>query len=86
MGYFTALGATGVFQEKEHGHWFEYRPTKNEWALEQGLNFEIAVAFGEKRYAKVKKTVAYVAVDENEYGKALIEKWHISRHNIYSKS
>jgi hypothetical protein len=86
MGYFNAPGATGAFQEKEHGHWFEYRPTQDEWALEQGLTQEIAVAYGEKRYAQVKKTVAYVAVDENEFGKALIVKWHIRSHNIYSKS
>lgn len=85
MGYFTTPGVKtlGMFQEKEHGHWFEYRLTTNEWALEQGLTHEIAVAYGEKRYAQVKKTVVYVAVDENEHGKAVIVKWSISRHNIY---
>jgi len=88
MGYFTSPGPKpiGAFQEKEHGHWFEYRPTSDEWALSQGLTHEIAVAYGEKRYAQVKKTVVYVAIDENEYGKALIEKWSISRHNIYNGS
>lgn len=80
MGYFTkSEPILGVFQEKEHGHWFEYRLTEDEWALKQGLTHEIAIAYGEKRYAQVKKTVAYVAVDEDEYGKAVLEKWSIKR-------
>lgn len=85
MSYFN-YGETpktiGAFKEKEHGHWFEYRETSDEWALEQGLTHEIAVADG-KRYAKVKKTVAYVAIDEDDYGKAIIEKWKIAQHRVY---
>ena len=85
MGYFTSPGpkTIGMFREKEHGNWFEYRLTEDEWALKQGLTHEIAIAYGEKRYAQVKKTVVYVAVDEDEYGKAVIEKWSISYHNVY---
>jgi len=87
MGYFNQTGATknilGVFQEKQHGNWFQYRLTNDEWALKQGFTHEIAVAFDEKRYAKVKKTVVEVAIDEGENGKAVIEKWFISRHHRY---
>lgn len=85
MSYFN-YGETpktiGAFEEKEHGHWFEYRETSDEWALKQGLMHEIAVADG-KRYANVKKTVVYVAVDEDEFGKAVINKWKISKLNQY---
>lgn len=86
MGYFNETGSTsnilGVFQEK-HGNWFQYRLTNDAWALDQGFPHEIAIAFGGKRYAKVKKTVVEVAIDEGENGKAVIEKWFILRHNRY---
>lgn len=32
------------------------------------------------RYANVKKTVAYIAVDEDEYGQPVVEKWQIYSH------
>jgi len=35
------------------------------------------------RYALVKKTVAYVCVDEDDYGQPVVEKWHIKRHREY---
>lgn len=83
MGYFTADGqkSIGVFQEKGCGNWFEFRQTDDEWALKQGLRHEIALMNGEWRYADVKKTVAYVAVDEDEFGAAVLEKWSIKRKN-----
>jgi hypothetical protein len=37
------------------------------------------------RYGIVKKTVAYVSVDEDEFGLPVIEKWNIKRHRTYSK-
>jgi hypothetical protein len=34
----------------------------------------------------VKKTVAYIVVDEDEFGLPVIEKWNIKRHRNYFKS
>jgi hypothetical protein len=38
---------------------------------------------GESRYAKVLKTVIYVAVDEDENGQPVLEKWKLKRHEKY---
>lgn len=35
------------------------------------------------RYARVLKTVAYVVVDEDEFGKPVVEKWEIKHHRLY---
>ena len=35
------------------------------------------------RYANVKKTVAYIVVDEDEYGQPVIEKWAIKNHRNF---
>ena len=35
------------------------------------------------RYATVKKTVAYVVIDEDDNGEPVIEKWNIKGHRIY---
>jgi hypothetical protein len=32
------------------------------------------------RYARVLKTVAYIAVDEDAYGQPIVEKWDIYSH------
>jgi hypothetical protein len=37
------------------------------------------------RYALVKKTVAYIVVDEDDTGRAVIEKWQIKGHRVYGK-
>jgi hypothetical protein len=29
------------------------------------------------------KTVAYIVVDENDYGEAVVEKWDIKKHRMY---
>jgi hypothetical protein len=38
------------------------------------------------RYARVLKTVAYIAVDEDEYGLPVVEKWDITSHKVWDKS
>jgi len=35
------------------------------------------------RYANIKKTVAYIIVDEDEYGLPVIEKWEIKQHQQF---
>ena len=36
------------------------------------------------RYANVKKTVAYVCVDEDEFGAPVLEKWQLKNNNVYA--
>ena len=35
------------------------------------------------RYANVKKTVAYIVVDEDDHGQPVIEKWSIKNHRNF---
>lgn len=37
------------------------------------------------RYARVLKTVAYIAVDEDAYGQPVVEKWDIKQHRVYPR-
>lgn len=68
----------GQFREKEYGKYFEFKETKDDWAIKNELKFEIAVGpLGEIRFANILKTVAYVAVDEDCYGNPVLEKWSI---------
>jgi hypothetical protein len=84
MAYFKeTISVGGQFQEMEHRNHFEYRPTTNPWALAHGLEFEIAVGPDyhtlQTRFAKILKTVAYIAVDEDAEGKPVLEKWDIKK-------
>jgi hypothetical protein len=38
------------------------------------------------RHARILKTVAYIIVDEDEYGLPVIEKWDITSHKVWDKS
>lgn len=69
----------GEFQERERGRWFTYRATSNPWALSNGLNFEIDVLDG-VRFARVKKTVVHVCVNEGDSGEPIIELWQLNKH------
>lgn len=51
-------------------------PSKN--CYDPNCNFVVA-----QRRQNSEVGCAYVAVDEDEYGKAVIEKWSISFHNVY---
>lgn len=69
----------GMFTEKDHGKNFEYRASAGNFA---GMPHEIFVGDGSTngnfvRYGRVLKTVAYVVVDEDEFGAPVIEKWNI---------
>ncbi len=75
----------GEFQECEFGNYFTYSNTNNLWAIEQGFMHQIDVLDG-VRFARVLKTVAYVCVDEDEYGKAVFQIWKIKKHNKYNAS
>jgi hypothetical protein len=74
----------GEFVEVDFGKHFTYRKTDNLWAIEQGFMHEVDVLDG-VRFARVLKTVAYVCTDEDEYGKAVFEKWKIKKHVRYNE-
>lgn len=84
MAYFiehTRNPVAGCFQRKSTKSTksqFEFRATDNEWALEQGFCYEVAVAtqgfLNDQgyRFARILKTVAHILVDEDE-----VESWPI---------
>ena len=71
----------GCFTEKTYKRNFEYTDAiLSQWDVEHGFTHRIFVGpLSETRPAVIKKTVAFVCVDENETG-PVIEKWQI-RHN-----
>jgi len=78
----------GMFHEKEFGGLFEFskNPVRAVW---DGVDYPHLVWVNshnpETRYAIVKKTVAYVIVDEDDEGNAVVEKWNIKEHSLYEK-
>ena len=85
MAYWThTQNPIGCFVEKEVGNYFEYSvnddPLNN--CNEDSLH-KIWVGDG-YRYGTVKKTVAYVVVDEDEYGLPVIEKWDLKKNREYA--
>jgi hypothetical protein len=82
----------GSFYEKTGNKAFEYRMSKDSWGKSHGLPHEVCVSRkdyksqGDWRAANVKGTVCYIAVDEGEGGKPVIEKWEIKRHVKYVKA
>ena len=88
MAYWThTQDPIGAFVEKSAGNTFEYS-TNDERA--HWCDFPHKVWVGGLvndqgyRYATVKKTVAYVAVDEDERGQPVVEKWLIRAHREYA--
>lgn len=81
----------GSFVEKDNGHLFEF-------SHNQDLSEVWAYRFPHKiwvttprpgidsgyRYGTVKKTVAYLAVDEDAYGEPVLEKWQIKNLQEYA--
>ena len=85
----------GMFTEKECGNYFEYSMA-NDFVLHPDLKTGRNTEYPHKvwvttpwkhdcgyRRALVKKTVAYVVVDEADDGSAVIERWNIKDHNEY---
>ena len=89
MAFWTHTKApVGRFVEREVGNYFEYSLNDDD--------FDFCKEFAHKvwvgglvndqgyRYANVKKTVAYVCVDEDEYGQPVVEKWDIKQNVEYT--
>ena len=81
-GDYSENKAIGQFKN-EFGHYFEFRisegnaPLQGDYGLRHGFQHEVAVGDGSVRFANVKKTVAYICIDEDDTGKPVVEKWKI---------
>lgn len=83
----SALGGDGSilgqFKEVDHGSFFEF--SKNNTGYKEDEFPHLIWLFdGEYRFAIVKKTVAYIAVDEAADGSFVTEKWQIKNYRKYS--
>ena len=82
----------GSFVEKDKGHLFEYSSNKGGFGALDGWPHRVWVTNPIEnidsgfRYANVKKTVAYIAVDEDEFGLPVIEKWYLKKRTDYQSS
>jgi len=90
MAYYTyTKDPVGVFVEKDTGNYFEYSNNEEPMNIMEDFPHKVWVGGGGVcgmsgfRYAHVKKTVAYIAVDEDEYGLPVIEKWHLKNNRRY---
>ena len=90
MAYYThTADPIGVFTEKEHGNYFEFSNNPDNFAFCEDHPHVIWVGShgvagdSGRRYATVKKTVAYVVVDEDEFGLPVVEKCNIKQRKDY---
>lgn len=75
----------GVFREKTRRMTFEYATNDDPDTMGMYPHLVFVGPRGnDTRYAHVLKTVAYIAVDENDDG-FLIEKWDIVQHRTYNR-
>jgi len=77
----------GCFTEKEYGKHFEYSVNDEFFNVFGDQHYPHKVWVGDVvgqgwRYAMVKKTVAYVVVDEDENG-PVVEKWNLKKNTKY---
>lgn len=78
----------GQFREKTTNNIFEFSENNDtETRFYENFSHKIWVGACVNdqgfRYANVLKTVAYVAVDEDECGRPVLEKWNIKNHRLY---
>ena len=90
MYYTYTKNPIGCFTEKDHGQYFEYSMNKDtdDYSMCMVENYPHKVWVGRTddegwRYAIVKKTVAYVVTDEDDYGMPVVEKWMLKKNNVY---
>jgi hypothetical protein len=76
----------GCFRLKENDNYFEYSRNDDPFYFCEDFPHKIWVGdvVGQGyRYGIVKKTVAYVAVDEDEFGLPVLEKWDLKQSRVY---
>ena len=74
----------GCFNNSETGAVFEYATRTafdGDWAAD--YPHIVFMSDDSTRYATIKKTVAYVVVDETDTGQPIAERWAIKRHRQY---
>jgi hypothetical protein len=93
MAYYTyTKDPIGAFQERDTGNWFEFSVNDEPYSnpLSEDFPHKIWVGGGGVagmtgwRYGLVRKTVAVVVVDEDEYGLPVTEKWQLKKMNEYA--
>lgn len=90
MAYWTHTKApVGCFVEREVGNYFEYSINDDNYDFCKDFAHKVWVGGTVNdqgyRYANVKKTVAYIVVDEDEYGHPVIEKWQLKSNKEYAQ-
>lgn len=92
MAYLTyTKDPIGMFVERETGNHFEYSLNDDPFHWCEDFPHKVWVASGQiandsgYRYAHVKKTVVAVAVDEDEFGLPIIEKWYLKKNRLYDQ-
>lgn len=73
----------GEFQEKEVGNYFHYSQNEEVFDFCKDYPHIVWVGDQQQRYALVKKTVAYIVIDEDQYGQPVVEKWQLKKHVQY---
>ena len=90
MAFYTyTKDPIGVFVERDTGNYFEFSYNDEqgeapEWPHRVWVGGGGVAGMTGWRYARVMKTVAYIVVDENDYGEAVVEKWYIKNHREYA--
>lgn len=90
MAYYThTVDPIGVFVEKDTGNYFEFSINEDHMAADENGGFTHKVWVGDTigwpyRYAVVMKTVAYIAVDEDDEGLPVVEKWYLKKCQEYA--
>ena len=86
MAYWThTKDPIGAFVEKEVGNHFEFSLNDRDTWCDFPHKIWIGDVVGQGyRYGTVKKTVAYIAVDEDEFGLPVVEKWAIKNYREYN--
>jgi|TARA_B100001094_G_scaffold331179_1_gene398636 hypothetical protein len=86
MAYWThTKDPIGAFVEKEVGNHFEFSLNDRDTWCDFPHKIWVGDVVGQGyRYGTVKKTVAYIAVDEDEFGLPVVEKWAIKNYREYN--
>lgn len=81
----------GCFRERDSDNLFEFSHNQDlseVWAYEFPHKIWVTTPIDGidcgYRYGTVKKTVAYLAVDEDEFGRPVMEKWYIKGRREYA--
>ena len=91
MAFYTyTVAPVGRFVERDTGNYFEYS-VNDDMDMPDYYKFPHKVWVGGGgvcgmtgyRYATVKKTVAYIVVDEDDTGAPVLEKWDIKQNVAY---